>query len=240
MRPEGRLLDRPEQPARAIGAAAIPLLDARLSPSASSLSSATHGSLSSRMFQTSAIRPPGRSTRAISRERRAVVEPVERLGNRDDVGARVRERDRLRPTFHGGHLRNSVAEMREHLGERLDGRHPMPESNEGARQLARSRTEVDDVERLGAHEPAHRVIGIPRTGTLVGIRDSAERGALTWRSSGFMQPILGFVSLQAAPLSKRLDGAPRGRRSGPDTTVRAAPARRLPAPARPRAPARSA
>ena len=36
-------------------------------PSASSLSCATHGSRSSRVFQTSASRPPGRSTRAISR-----------------------------------------------------------------------------------------------------------------------------------------------------------------------------
>ena len=36
-------------------------------PTTSSLSCATHGSRSSRVFQTSAIRPPGRSTRAISR-----------------------------------------------------------------------------------------------------------------------------------------------------------------------------
>ena len=63
-------------------------------------------------------------------ERGAVVEPVERLCNRDDVGALPRQRDLLRSSFDGGRLGNGRAELVEHLCERLDGRHPVTEVDE--------------------------------------------------------------------------------------------------------------
>jgi hypothetical protein len=50
--------------------------------------------------------------------------------------------------------------MRDHLRQRLDRSHAVAERDERARQLSRSRSEVDDVERLIAHEPAHRSFGI--------------------------------------------------------------------------------
>ena len=40
------------------------------------------------------------------------------------------------------------AELVEHLGERLDRRHPVTEIDERPRQLARAGAEIDDVARL--------------------------------------------------------------------------------------------
>ena len=93
-------------------------------------------------------------------QRRAMIEPVKRLRGRDDVSAPRCERDRLRPALHCCRLGHGRAEVRDHLGERLDRGDPVPKRDERACQLARSGTEVDDVERLHAHEPAHRILRI--------------------------------------------------------------------------------
>ena len=62
---EGGMLDGPEQAARVDRLDRLPRRRRSAPPSRRSARS-THGSLSSRTFQTSAMRPPGRSTRAIS------------------------------------------------------------------------------------------------------------------------------------------------------------------------------
>ena len=86
------------------------------------------------------------------------------------------ERDRLRSSLDGGRLGHRRTELVEHLGERLDGRHPMTEVDERPRQLARAGTEIDDVARLLAREPAHGVVGVAGTRALVDVGDAAERG----------------------------------------------------------------
>ena len=101
---------------------------------------------------------------------------MERLRARDNVCGAVRQRDLLCAAAHRDRPGHGDPEPIEHLLERLDRRHAMPERDERACQLARSRAEVDDVARLVAREPAHRVVGVSRAGTLVGIRHRAERG----------------------------------------------------------------
>ena len=88
---ERRALDRPEQPAlersrtqrRTLGASLRPITLARASPPT--------GSRSSRVFQTSASRPPRPQHARDLRKRAPVVEPVEGLRARHDVG-RARRR----------------------------------------------------------------------------------------------------------------------------------------------------
>ncbi len=76
------------------------------------------------------------------RQRCRTVEPVERLGDGDGVGARVRERDRLgRPVERAG---RGVADPCPHLGDGLD-RHDLGAGRgERAGELARPGREVDD------------------------------------------------------------------------------------------------
>ena len=154
-------------------------------PTIASPSSATQSSVSSRTFQMSAIRPPGRSTRAISCSAGPWSNQWNACATVTTSALAVLERDRLRPALDRGHAGNAGTEVSDHLGERLDRGDPVPESREGARQLARPGAEVDDVEWLGdierlcdrgrADEPAHRVIGIAGAGTLVGVGDRSER-----------------------------------------------------------------
>ena len=66
------------------------------------------------------------------------------------------------------------AELIEHLGKRLDRRHPVTERDERPRELARAGAEVDDVARLLTCEPAHGILGIAGTRTLVGVGYAAE------------------------------------------------------------------
>ena len=108
----------------------------------------------------SAIRPPGRRTRAISRSAgpwsnqwnawAAVTTSALASGS----GIASAPPSTATTAGYGG------PKMREHLGERLDCGHPVPERDEGAGQLARPGAEIDDVERRGTDEPANGLVGI--------------------------------------------------------------------------------
>ena len=63
---------------------------------------------------------------------------------------------------------------REHLRERLDRGHAMPERNEDACQLSRPRSEVDDVERLVADEPADCFVRVAGPAAVVRVGDLRE------------------------------------------------------------------
>ena len=138
-------------------------------------------------------------------QRRAVVEPVERLRDRDDVGALRRKRDRLRSSLERRRLGNRRAELVEHLGERLDRRHPVTEIDERPRQLARAGAEIDDVARLLTCEPAHGVHGIAGARALVHIGNGAERGCplASLIRPGAHASRLVIRSLRAAPATPR-------------------------------------
>ena len=118
---------------------------------------------------------------------------MERLRHDDDVSAGRIERDRLRSTLHGSRLRNSSAEMRNHLGQRLDRGHPVSQRNERPRQLACPGTQVDDVTRLVTHEPPHRILGIAGASSLIGLRDLAKRARPRLTRFGLHLPILRRV-----------------------------------------------
>ena len=77
--PERRPLDLAEEPGLADRRGDVPRPSSPSLPSASSLSCATHGSRSSRVFQTSAIDAARPQHPRDLAQRRAVVEPVERL-----------------------------------------------------------------------------------------------------------------------------------------------------------------
>ena len=126
-----------------------------------SLSRATHGSRSSREFQTGARRPPGRSTRAISGQRDRMVEPVEGLRTGDDVGVVVRQRNHLGVAEGRERAGSGLRDELQHLGQRLDRCHAMPERDERPRELSRPGADVHDVEGLVAGEPAHGFLRIP-------------------------------------------------------------------------------
>ena len=68
----------------------------------------------------------------------------------------------------------AAGEEVEHLRQRLDRRHAVAEGDERTAQLPRARPEIDDVARLVAGEPAHRVLGISGATALVRVRDSAN------------------------------------------------------------------
>ncbi len=97
-----------------------------------------------------------------------MVEPVERLGRGDDVGGRVRQRDRLGAPRDRVHVGESGLELGAHLVERLDRGHALAERDERARELPCAGAEIDDVTRLVADQPAHglfRITGPSRART---------------------------------------------------------------------------
>ena len=139
------------------------------------LNRAIHGSRSSRVFQTSARRPPGRSTRAISGSATAWSNQwkdcaqVTTSANASGSGiTSASPRIALAPGA-------ACGKKLQHLGQRLDRGDPVTERDETARQLSRSGAEVDDVARLVADEPAHRFVRVSRPSPLVGVRDTCER-----------------------------------------------------------------
>ena len=129
-------------------------------------------------------------------ERGPVVEPVERLRARDDVGRAVGKRastrrSRSRPPLSGTAARSCASIS----GERLDRRHAMPESDERARQLPGSGAEVDDVARGLAGEPANRVV-----------RDSRAAPARTGRPPPRTTLLARSRSSRSAPSPERILG----------------------------------
>ena len=126
-------------------------------------SRATHGSRSSRMFQTSARRPSGTEHAGDLGERERVVEPVERLRARDDVREGVGQRDDLGAAEGAERAGSGDGQELQHLRQRLDRGNAMTERDERAGQLARARAEVDDVARLVAGEPADGLLRVPGT-----------------------------------------------------------------------------
>ena len=139
-------------------------------------SRAIHGSRSSREFQTSASRPPGRSTRAISGSASSWSNQwnacAEVTTSADASGSGIASAlPATRVTRPGA----PPASSRAHLVERLDRRHAVAERDERARELPRARAEVDDVARLVADEPADGLLRIARTSALVRTRHVRER-----------------------------------------------------------------
>ena len=104
-----------------------------------------------------------------------VVEPVERLRGDDDVGGAVGQRDRLGAPLERPNVGQHRRELRAHLVQRLDRGHTVAERDERAGQLARSGTEIDDVGRLVAHEPADGLLRVSGAPALVGAGDLRER-----------------------------------------------------------------
>src|SRR5581483_927340 len=74
------------------------------------------------------------------RQRTLVVEPVERLRDRHDVDARVRERQLLRRPVE----RLDALELRPHLRNRLDREHARARTGQEPRQLPRAGSDVGD------------------------------------------------------------------------------------------------
>ena len=99
---------------------------------------------------------------------------MERLRGRDDVRVRVRERDHLGVPEDGLCPWSCGRKELEHLRERLDRGHAMPELDEDACQLSRPRSEVDDVERLVADEPADGFVRVAGPAALVRVGDLRE------------------------------------------------------------------
>ena len=108
------------------------------------LISATQAVRSSRSFHRIASPPSGFSTRAISWKRRVGVEPVERLGDGDDIDRRVRERDRLCGAVHDLGGGDGRTRLLAHALDGFDGGDGRAELDEAPGELAGARGEVAD------------------------------------------------------------------------------------------------
>ena len=139
------------------------------------LSRAIHGSRSSREFQTSARRPPGRSTRAISGSASSWSNQwnacAETTTSAEPAGSGIASALPSSARTSG----STDASSRAHLVERLDRGHAVAERDERAGQLARARAEIDDVARLVAHEPADGLLRVSGAPALVRAGDVRER-----------------------------------------------------------------
>ena len=135
---------------------------------------AIHGSRSSREFQTSASRPPGRSTRAISGSALSWSNQWNACADVTTSADAVGERDRLGAPCERVQRRERALELGAHLVERLDRGHAVAERDERTRELPGARAEVDDVARLVADEPADGVLRIAGTTALVRAGDLGE------------------------------------------------------------------
>ena len=134
----------------------------------------TQGTRSSRRFQARAIRPPGRSTRAISGRARsrsnqwkawpATTRSVERDRERDPLGGRLGGRDAAEPP----------GEPVQHRGERVGGHHAVPERDQLLGQLAGAGAQLEDVDRGGAGQPLRGLPRVRRPGSVVRVGDPAE------------------------------------------------------------------
>jgi hypothetical protein len=108
-----------------------------------------------------------------------MVEPVERLTDRDRVDARIRKRQLLRRTRERLGARDGPGELFAHLGERLDRDHACAGLDEPACQLARPCPDVGDDAPLAEREPRaeerQRLLRVARARALVELGDRAER-----------------------------------------------------------------
>ena len=142
------------------------------------LISATHAEDSSRSFQRRARPPPGRRTRAISVERRRRIEPVEGLGDRDDVDRLVGQRDRLGRAGDRVDLRQDGLELPPHPLDGLDGEHVGARLDEPAGELAGAGREVAHLDPRTdpelADEQGDGLVGVAGAGQLVGRRAGLE------------------------------------------------------------------
>jgi hypothetical protein len=103
------------------------------------------------------------------------LEPAERLGDRDRVGAGALQRDLLRPPGERGHLGHGAGQLVPKLGVRLDrGDDPVAFGDELTRQLAGPRCDLDDLERCRPELPADRIQRVAGTPPLVGTRHGAK------------------------------------------------------------------
>jgi len=103
-----------------------------------------------------------------------VIEPMERLPTCDDIGRGIGQRDRLGAARERLHRRHRGLQLRAHLVERLDCADVMPESDERAAQLPRSRTEVDHVAGLVTGQPTDGLVRISGATALVRPGDVRE------------------------------------------------------------------
>ena len=137
------------------------------------------GRQSSRRFQTSAIVPPGRRTRAISASAGSgsnqwkawPTATASTLASASGSASAVAGHD-----LRGG---REPGEHRPHLGERLDRDHPRAGLEQRPRQLAGAGREVDDDAPRSEREPARRnaiaSARIAGPGPLVELRHGAKR-----------------------------------------------------------------
>ncbi len=143
-------------------------------PTIASVNSRTYGWLSSRTFQTSATRPPGRSTRAISTSAGPWSNQWNACATVTTSALSAGSGIASAPPSTRGRLGHRRAELIEHLGKRLDRRHAVTQRDERPRQLARAGAEIDDIARLLACEPADGILGVAGTRTLVDVGYAAE------------------------------------------------------------------
>ena len=100
---------------------------------------------SSRTFQISATPPRGRRTRLQLGQCAIGIEPVERLRSRNGVGDSRRRAGSTRPSPSTTSASTTRSKTVSHLGDRLDACHAQAARDELPRELARARTDVDDV-----------------------------------------------------------------------------------------------
>jgi hypothetical protein len=97
------------------------------------------------------------------RKGRVAAKPVERGSDDDRVHGGIRQRDVLGPPRKRGHLRKAPHERCTHLLDGLDRDEVRARRHEQARELARSRSEIEDgPSRLDPEHPAQVLDGLGR------------------------------------------------------------------------------
>ncbi len=121
------------------------------------MSSATHGTESSRTFQSGPNTPPGRTTRAISSRARSFANQWKRLRGDDGVDAFAAKRHRLGRAGDRRHAGRGLLEHRAHPRVGLDRDHLVAERGEDAAELPGPGAEIDHAKRRVSEDPAGRL-----------------------------------------------------------------------------------